>query len=401
MKGGSTRATEVTSESDSDIYVYVWEPMLQREEKQMMRKKAFVLRKMSILLLVCMVVTAVAVGVAVGPSYASQRNTNAGPSLKGKTFAIVTYWLDSYGTALSGWIKQDVQALGGKLIVDNGKADATAQLAELDDLITEKVNGILWQPVAANSAGPEIKKVQAAGIPLVLYGSYADPKVTHAPVPQVDIDDYNATFKAGQDAARFVTKRWPGQPPKVIAFNYHTEPIAVRRTEGFIAGLKSVRKDTKIVFDQDVLTDSTSARTKMQNIITSTPDFNVVEPYAGDTWVGVMSALSSAGRGKAVNKVPTSEWILGIDGTPAELNALFDKTNATMGVIMLAPFETAQHQLNTLFSVMSGKLKPTANYLINSAGTLLPANCPLAAKIYNHEYRYVRAFKPLNCAKYK
>jgi ABC-type sugar transport system substrate-binding protein len=322
-------------------------------------------------------------------------------SLKGKHIVLVTYWLDNYGSALAGWTDRYVKARGGTLEIVDGKADAVAQMKKVDDAIVRRVDGIIWQPIDPGSSGPEIRKIQRARIPLVLFGSYQDPKVTHSTEPQVIIDDYAATFKSGQHAAQWITKHRRGQPPKVVAFDFKGNSIVARRTKGFVDGLKSVRKDTKVVFRDDVNTDSVSGRQKMQNIITATPDFNVLEPYAADVGQGAMSALRAAGRGKAVNKVPVSEWIVLIDGTPPQLQLLFDKKSSVMEVITITPRENALANLNALIGVISGKIKPTANHIVSAAGTILPADCRRAAAIFSREYSVVKAYKPLDCSKYR
>lgn len=361
-------------------------------------------RRSAIALAIALVLT-IAVGAATvssaGNATVGRASGKTEDSLKGKTIVLVTYWLDNYGSALAGWTERYVKARGGTLKIVDGKADAVAQMKKVDDAIVQRVDGIIWQPIDPGSAGPAIRKIQRAKIPLVLFGSYQDPKVTRTTQPQVIIDDYKATFKSGQHAAQWITKNRPGDRPKVVAFDFKGNSIVARRTKGFVDGLKSIRKDTQIVFRDDVNTDSVSGRAKMQNIITATPDFNVLEPYAADVGQGAMSALKAVGRGKALNKVPKTEWIVLIDGTPPQLQLLFDKSSSVMEVITITPRENALANLNELIAVMTGKTSPTKNHVVSVAGTILPTSCPKAAAIFARQYGVVKSYKPLDCSKYR
>jgi len=319
------------------------------------------------------------------------------PSLKGKTFYLVTYWLDSYGQALSAWSQKWAKAEGVTLKVIDGKGDATAQRNALDTAIVTKPAGILWQPIATAGAGPEVKKIWKAGIPLVIYGSALDPKTTGVSVPAVVVNDYKATYKAGQIAAADVAKFWPGTPPKVVAFDARQIPLCAERIAGFLAGLKQAAPNTVIVFHDDVATDEVTSRAKMQDVITATPGFNVVMACGSNAALGQISALQSAGRAKAVSKVPQTEWILAMDGTPPELTDLFDPTSAVMMSITVTPRENATSNLNMLANVVTGKTPERKLVTKSVAGVILPANCQQAVSIFNGEYGILKNFKPITC----
>jgi ABC-type sugar transport system substrate-binding protein len=331
-----------------------------------------------------------------GEATGGEATGGAGGELEGKEILFVTYWLDNYGLALAAHMEGYVTERGGTLTVVDGAADATEQLANIDNAITRGVGGIIWQPVDTGGAGPTIRSIQEAGIPLVTYGGYVDPEIASATVPQAIIDDSEAGFEMGVNAANFVTESLD-DVPKAVIFDEVNEPISHGRAEGFVQGLLSVRPDTEIVFRDNVTPESDKARELMQNIITATPDFNVVLAYAADNSVGAMSALNSAGRCEATDKVPTTEWLSSFDGTPPQLEALFDPTSCMMNVVTITPKENALQMLELLIRVIDGSLAPDADEVLTTSGSILPAECEAASAVFEEQYGPIESYEPLDC----
>lgn len=317
--------------------------------------------------------------------------------LAGKEIVFITYWLDNYGLALAAHMQGYVEERGGILTVIDGEADSPKQLANIDNALTRGVAGIIWQPVDTGGAGPVIRNIQDAGIPLVTYGGFVDPAIANTTVPQAIIDDSAAGFDSGVNAANWVTDVL-GDVPKAVIFDEVNEPISHGRAEGFVQGLLSVRSDTEIVYRDNVTPESDKARELMQNIITATPDFNVVLAYAADNSVGAMSALASANRCQAVDKVPTTEWLTSFDGTPPQLEALFDPTSCMMNVVTITPKQNALQMLELLIEVINGSIAPDADEVVTTSGSILPAACEDAASVFEEQYGPIAAYEPLDCA---
>ena len=68
-------------------------------------------------------------------------------------------------------IKQSVdaeaKAKGVQLIVADAKGDAATQVDQIQDLITRKVNALIYIPAGATAAGVPVKAAKAAGIPVI------------------------------------------------------------------------------------------------------------------------------------------------------------------------------------------------------------------------------------------
>ncbi|MEI6101210.1 MAG: hypothetical protein WCP73_05155, partial [Eubacteriales bacterium] len=72
----------------------------------------------------------------------------------------------------------------------------------------------------------------------------------------------------------------------------------------------------------------------------------------------ILPALQEAGRGKAVNGVPSTEILVGTDATGAELKALYDPTCSFKVTMGLTPKENGMLKVDTIMQVWSGAIDP-------------------------------------------
>ena len=89
----------------------------------------------------------------------------------------------------------------------------------------------------------------------------------------------------------------------------------------------------------------------------------------------VHAALTAAGRGKAVGKKPTTEYIFAIDGDKTQLQQLLSKTSPVMQSMGLTPKEQALRQLNLLLEVINKKIPLTSSKTVIAGAQLVNPNC--------------------------
>jgi hypothetical protein len=116
--------------------------------------------------------------------------------------------------------------------------------------------------------------------------------------------------------------------------------------------------------------------------------------------MGGVAGLQAAGRAKAVNKKPVSEWILAIDGTPEMIDLHLRKDSSVMEDVTLTPKENGETTRKVLKSIMQGTTKPDSGQVVSAPSIILPSNCAKQALVFTREYRLVKEFKVPNCAKY-
>lgn len=326
--------------------------------------------------------------------------TPAEVSLAGKKVAFVLWGYDGYQQGQGEWFKKSAEADGAVVTLIDGKTDPLAQAKAIDDLIAGGYDGIAWQPVDPAAAVEASKAVQAAGIPLVWVGGGPDAS-SGVVAPQAAFNDAEVTFEAGAMAATWV-KETLKETPKVVLFDIFSVPVChdVRMT-GFMDGVKSVAPDAEAVFWDTVPASKDGTLAKMEDQLQANPDFNIFTGCGGDLILGGIAGLEAAGRGKAVNKEPVSEWILTIDGTPDEISRLLNKDSSVMATITLTPKENGQATWALLKEVMLGETSPTSDKVVPLPGLILPTTCAEVAQIFEDEYGITKAYEPLDCSQYE
>lgn len=341
--------------------------------------------------------TAVLATSLAGPALAQSPATSV---LAGKNVAFVLWGYDGYQQAQGNWFVKTVTDRGGTARAIDGKVDVNEQVKILSDLVAEQVDGIVYQPVEPNAAVNAINEVQAANIPLFLLGYRPDPS-TGAVAPAALFDDHLSTTEAGRHAGEWLQANRPGEKAKVVIFDILTLPLCKEgRMDGFLNGLTEVMgaENVEIKFRDTVEHKRDVAQAQMEDQLQRDPDFNVFTACGADGVLGGIAGLQAAGRAAAVDKVPTTEYIFTIDGTPSELELLFDPNSSVMETYTLTPRQNGIAGADGLEKLMTGELQPTQDIVFPLPGVLLPPSCEETAVIFEEQYGLNAEYQPLECA---
>lgn len=323
-------------------------------------------------------------------------------ALTDKDVAFVLWGFDGYQQAQGNWFEKMAKEAGATNVrLIDGKVDPAVQQRAIDDLIAAGVDGIAYQPVEPAAAVPAIKAIQAANIPLVVVGARPDP--ASAVAPSALFNDYKTTFVAGQNAAKWLQSSKPGEKAKLVVFDIMTLGYCRDgRMQGFIDGVTDVMGEgnVDIKFRDTVEHRREVSLAKMEDLLQSDPDFNIFTACGADGALGGISALKAAGRATAEDKVPVSEYIFTIDGTPSELELLFSSTSSVMETMTLTPRENGTAAVALLSQIVSGELQPAADHVVDLPGVLLPPNCEAASVIFEEQYGLNADFQALDCTAY-
>lgn len=184
------------------------------------------------------------------------------------------------------------------LIVDDGNNDAAKQLSQVQDLIQQKVDAIILNPVSSQSLSSAVQLANQANIPVITL----DRSVDGGKVATFIASDNVA---AGKMAADQLIKALNGNG-KVIELQGVIGTSAERdREQGFDKEIATA-KGIKIVAKQPADFDRSKALNVTQNIIQSQPDVQGVFAQNDEMALGALKAIQSANK-KGVA-------IIGIDG---------------------------------------------------------------------------------------
>jgi len=331
---------------------------------------------------VAVLLTAVAVGCG------DDDNSNDGGSGgEGVTVGQVLFGVDAYQQNHERYFEERAEELGAEVQTVNGENSQPTQDRVVRDLINAGVDSMIIQPPDPGAATGTIRAVQAADIPVIVWGNGEVQGID--PAPYVALDDRKQSREAGANAARAVEKDFPDEGVKMVVLTIPGVPICEDFRMGpFIEGVKSVAPDAEIVAQPDGAGVRAQSNKVMEDVIRSGDDFNLVTACNGESALGALSALERAGRGKASvkggEKVPDTEYVFTIDGSPAEVAKLTDPGSSVMEVLMLTPYENARKLAALTIRNANGDLP--ADYRDTVEGQLVGPDCEAANKLLEREY---------------
>jgi ABC-type sugar transport system substrate-binding protein len=327
--------------------------------------------------------------------------TTAACDLTGKEVAWPLRGFDGYQQAQSAAFKAAAEADGVKVDIVNAKDDVTVQNKAIDDWIAAGIDGVALQPADPAAVGESTKKLRAAGIPLVYVGTVPNEDTGAPKAPFVAFQDMKElTYKAGQMAATYV-KDVMKQTPKYVINDWVEIPVChEERMIPFVDGIKSVAPDAVEVFWDTVPANKDQNMAKMEDQLQANPDFNIFTGCGGDLILGGVAGLQAAGRAKADNKAPKTEWILTIDGTPEEISLLRDTSTSVMATIAQRPADNGVLIWQTLKKVMCGETPLVGGEPVPAIGSEMMTaewSCEKIAEFYKAQYGLTEIYKPVNC----
>jgi ABC-type sugar transport system substrate-binding protein len=235
---------------------------------------------------------------------------------------------------------------------------------------------MIIQPPDPVAAVGTLEAIQDAGVPVIYWGNGEIPGIE---APYIALDEREQTFEAGANAANWVKENFPGETAKMVVISIPGVPICEEFRMGeFINGVKSVDPNAELVANPDGGGVRAQSKKVMEDVLRSGEDFNILTACNGESLLGALSALEAAGRGKATgetsnDKVPETEYIFSIDGSPAEVEKLLDPSSSLMEVLMLTPYDNARKLAELVVQYANGELE--SDYRDSISGTLVGPDC--------------------------
>ena len=218
-------------------------------------------------------------------------------------------------------IKQSVdaeaKAKGVQLIVADAKGDAATQVDQIQDLITRKVNALIYIPAGATAAGVPVKAAKAAGIPVIAVDRNA---------PDAPGDTFIATdsVSAARTLGEHICKVTGGKGKvAVIQGQVGTTP-EMDRDKGFKEALANCPGLEVVAMQPSKMWMQDEGFAIAQDMLQRHPDTTIFFGRADALALGAAHAVKVANLG-------TKVWVFGFDGDMAGLKAVKDGVlDATM-----------------------------------------------------------------------
>lgn len=299
---------------------------------------------------------------------------------EGLVIGSVLYGIDFYQTRHGEALEEYGEGLGIEIRNCNSENDLTKQQQCVADLITAGVDGIILQPFEPSAGTTMVEQAQDADIPII---TWAIGPVEGVQVPWIELTEFEQAAEAGRTAAQWVLDNF-GESPRIVILGVPNNTNCSNREDGFLAGATEVAPDTELVARPNGGGQLQVSADEMATVIDSGAEFNIVTGCNGASTLGALQSLRAAGRGEAVDKVPVSEYLFSVDGSPQEVEALLDPTNPVMQVLSLTPYDNVRVLLDTMVQRINGEIGD--DFVGSVQDVLLPADCSAVNEILEVQY---------------
>jgi ABC-type sugar transport system substrate-binding protein len=227
-------------------------------------------------------------------------------------------------------MQDEAKRLGYTLVETNANEDTAKQIADVDSLIAQGVDILIFPPRESQALAPSVMKAKAAGIPVILIDRDVDHEIAK---PSEDYITFIGSdfVDQGRRAAEWLVEATGGEA-KIIELEGTTgaDP-AIDRKKGFDDYLAGTFRGTptpegahagmEIIASQTADFQRDTGREVMQTLLQSHPDVTAVYAHNDEMAIGAIAALQEAGRKPGEDVI-----LVSIDGENAALDAILDGT---------------------------------------------------------------------------
>jgi galactofuranose transport system substrate-binding protein len=227
-------------------------------------------------------------------------------------------------------MQDEAARLGYTLIETNANEDTAKQIADVDSLIAQGVDILIFPPREAQALAPSVIKAKNAGIPVILTDRAVDPAIAK---PGEDYITFIGSdfVDQGRRAAEWLVEATGGEA-KIIQIQGTTgaDPTIDRQKgfEDYLAGTfngtptpEGAHPGMEIIASQTGDFQRDPGREVMQTLLQAHPDVTAVYAHNDEMAIGAIAALQEAGRKPGEDVI-----LVSIDGENAALDAILDGT---------------------------------------------------------------------------
>ena len=243
-----------------------------------------------------------------------------------------------------GAIEQGAKAKAAELGVEmvtfspSGDSDIAGQMKQLQDVATQGFDAVILSTHDENAAGPLVKKLDEAGIPVVIFNS----DIANFPAPVSAVVGY-AQRKATHALGDAIAKKFDGKAMVGVLegqAGYHS----TERIGGFLDAFKPY-PDMKIVASLPTTWDADTANKATLDMMQAHPEINLIVAANDFEAIGAAKAL------KALNRSDVE--VYGNDGATEGLEQI--AAGDWQGTSNTVPYTMGEITMQVTWDVLNGK----------------------------------------------
>jgi ribose transport system substrate-binding protein len=249
---------------------------------------------------------------------------------------------DPFFVAMSDGIKAEAEKLGVKTVITYSDYDPSKQLANIQDLVAQQVDGILASPADVEASIPAFEVANQADIPIMSIADHTDPDVETSFIG-APWDEFGAKI------AKWTCDEAGGKGQVAMIKGPAGVSFVEEMEDGYKGYMSSECPGMSIVFEANVPTTSEEALKATQDALTAHPDVKAVFTQTDAMAPGVT---------QVVEEQPNSEDILvtGFSGDKTGYDLLRD--GSLDMDIALKPYRWGGLGVRTMVDYLNGEEVP-------------------------------------------
>ena len=268
----------------------------------------------------------------------------------------------TFPVALAKGAQEEADRLGVKLIVLDSKGDVQQQGSDMQDLIAQKVNGILIVPNSPGPAQAMVDGAVAAGIPVASVHGTVGTGPTDVPYSKLNFTINESANTLGHDEASLAKQALPNGGKVAII----TGAAGFLENTTWTAGFKSdlaAAGDFQIVATQPGNWTEQDGQAACQGILSAHPDVDLFYALSDDMATGCAAAIAA---------VHSHAKVLGNGGSKSGIAGI--KDGSIYGDVCYKPVDEGAKALDELYSEITGKSAAPHAVLSYSTPAITKAN---------------------------
>lgn len=231
------------------------------------------------------------------------------PAAKKKVIGVSLPEQDNpFYVAMKNWLEKEGKAAGFEMKIAIANRDAAKQLADMEDFIQSKVDGIVLGPVDVVGSKATVEAAGKANIPVVTVARYVQDSTV--PISRVATDD----VAVGRLAGEFISKKLGDKGGNVVLLRGPAGASYANLQEKGVLEILEKNPKIKIVAKQAHPDTRADSLKMMEDILQAQPQIDAVYGSNDEVALGALAALKAANRKNVV--------VTGGNGVPAAIDSI-------------------------------------------------------------------------------
>jgi len=295
------------------------------------------LRKKGTLIVLVVMVSIISLLVGCGGNKAAQDQGKSGKKVIGLSISTLN---NPFFVDLKDGAQAAAKELGIELVVMDAQNDASKQMANIENLVQQKVSVLIVNPVDSKAVVSAIEAANKANIPVITVDRGADGGKIVSAIASDNV-------AGGKMAAQLLIDKLGGKGKIIELEGIPGSSAANDRGKGFDDGIKAAT-GIALAAKQPADFDRAKGMKVMENILQANPEIQAVFAQNDEMALGAVEAIKAAKRQNVL--------VVGFDATADAIKAV--DSGDMLATVAQKPKDMGKVSIETAQKIMSGETVP-------------------------------------------